>query len=87
MVITDNAAMEPVKEMSLDVFMANKPAMKNVLSPISETNTRENACEGREGRGGGKEGGEGGRFILALKCPRRSRFYSPFCTIIYLQET
>ena len=57
MVITDKAAIEPVKEMSLDVFIANKPAIKNVLSPISETNTKENAWEGRRGREGGREGG------------------------------
>jgi len=43
--------------MSLDVFIANRPAIKNVLSPISETNTKENAWEGRRGREGGREGG------------------------------
>lgn len=49
-VMTDRAAMEPVKEMSRDVFMASRPAMKKVLSPISDTNTREKACAGREKR-------------------------------------
>lgn len=79
MVITDNAAIEPVKEMSLDVFMANKPAMKKVLSPISETNTREKAWGGRGGEGM-KEG------YSCPKFPHSPRFYSLLSTTNYLQE-
>lgn len=42
-VIIDKAAIDPVKEISLEVFMASKPAMKKVLSPISDTKTSEKA--------------------------------------------
>mmetsp|Transcript_805 Transcript_805/g.1179 ORF Transcript_805/g.1179 Transcript_805/m.1179 type:complete len:102 (+) Transcript_805:493-798(+) len=42
-VITVNAAILPTNETNLLVFAASRAAMKNVLSPSSETKTKENA--------------------------------------------